>query len=86
MKPSIRLKLEKTADRFEEVGRLLADPQIAGGSQKFRELSMEYSRLEPVAAGFREYVQLEAQDAAAQHWRRTRIRRCAGWAKRNPCA
>jgi len=66
MKPSIRLKLEKTADRFEEVGRLLADPQIAGGSQKFRELSMEYSRLEPVAAGFREYVLLEAQDAAAQ--------------------
>jgi peptide chain release factor 1 len=65
MKPSIRLKLEKTADRFEEVGRLLADPQLAGGSQQFRELSMEYARLEPVAAGFREYVQLEAQEAAA---------------------
>jgi peptide chain release factor 1 len=66
MKPSIRLKLEKTSDRFEEVGRLLADPQIAGGSQKFRELSQEYARLEPVAAGFREYVQLESQDAATQ--------------------
>ncbi len=66
MKPSIRLKLEKTTDRFEEIGHLLADPQIAGGSQKFRELSMEYARLEPVAAGFRAYAQLESQDAAAQ--------------------
>jgi peptide chain release factor 1 len=66
MKASIRQKLEKTADRFEEVGHLLADPQIAGGSQEFRELSMEYARLEPVAAGFREYVQLEAQRSAAR--------------------
>jgi peptide chain release factor 1 len=66
MKASIRQKLEKTADRFEEVGRLLADPSLAGGSQEFRDLSMEYARLEPVAAGFREYAALEAQDAAAQ--------------------
>ena len=66
MKASIRTKLEKTADRFEEVGRLLADPHLAGGSNEFRELSMEYSRLEPVAAGFRDYVELEAQCAAAR--------------------
>jgi peptide chain release factor 1 len=65
MKASIRQKLEKTADRFEEIGRLLADPSIAGGSQRFRELSMEYARLEPVAAGFGEYVALESQHAAA---------------------
>src|SRR5690606_17655276 len=51
MKASIRQKLEKTSERFEEVGRLLADPAIAGGSDTFRELSMEYARLEPVAAG-----------------------------------
>jgi peptide chain release factor 1 len=66
MKASIRLKLEKTTDRFEEVGRLLADPSLAGGSQQFRELSMEYSRLEPVTTSFREYVELEAQSAAAR--------------------
>jgi peptide chain release factor 1 len=65
MKASIRQKLEKTADRFEEVGHLLADPALAGGSQEFRELSMEYARLEPVAEGFRQYVALEAQQAAA---------------------
>jgi peptide chain release factor 1 len=66
MKASIRQKLEKTAERFEEVGRLLSDPQIAGGSQEFRELSMEYSRLEPVAAAFGSYVDLAAQSAAAR--------------------
>ena len=66
MKPSIRLKLEKTADRFEEVGRLLSDSKLAGGSEQFRDLSMEYARLEPVATGFRDYVQLEEQEAAAQ--------------------
>jgi len=66
MKASIRLKLEKTADRFEEVGRLLADPSLAGGSQRFRDLSMEYARLEPVAAEFRQYTELESQAAAAR--------------------
>ncbi len=66
MKASIRQKLEKTADRFEEVGRLLADPAIAGGSAQFRDLSMEYARLEPVAQGFRDYMDLERQSAAAR--------------------
>ena len=49
MKESIRQRLEKLADRFEEVGRLLAGDSVAGGSQQFRELSMEYARLEPLA-------------------------------------
>jgi peptide chain release factor 1 len=66
MKASIRQKLEKTSDRFEEVGRLLADPSISGGSDRFRDLSMEYARLEPIAAGFRAYTELETQHAAAR--------------------
>jgi peptide chain release factor 1 len=66
MKASIRQKLEKTSERFEEVGRLLADPELAGGSDAFRELSMEYSRLEPVAAAFRDHVELESQLTAAR--------------------
>ncbi len=65
MKASIRTKLEKTVDRFEEVGHLLADPATAGGSNEFRELSMEYARLEPIAVSFRAYAQLEAERAAA---------------------
>ena len=48
-------------DRFEEVGRLLAAPEIAGGSQQFRDLSMEYSRLQPLAERFGEFRELEAR-------------------------
>jgi len=66
MKPSIRQRLEKNADRFEEVGRLLADPDIDGGSRQFRELSMEYARLTPLAEGFRGYTAAEDELAAAR--------------------
>ena len=66
MKASIRTKLEKTADRFEEVGRLLADPAITGRSQEFRELSVEYARLEPITSLFREYRELESEQANAR--------------------
>jgi len=66
MKESIRLRLEKMTDRFEEVGRLLATADIAGGSQQFRDLSMEYARLQPLAEGYRGYHNLERDLAAAQ--------------------
>jgi peptide chain release factor 1 len=66
MKDSIRQRFERTADRYEEIGRLLADPGIDGGSKQFRELSMEYSRLTPLAEGFASFRGLEAELAAAQ--------------------
>ena len=65
MKDSIRRRLEKTTERFEEVGALLADPDVIGRQNQFRELSMEYARLEPVTARFREFRRLEAERAAA---------------------
>ncbi len=66
MKESIRQRLEKRSDRFEEVGRLLGSAEVAGGSQQFRDLSMEYARLQPIAEGFRGYHNLERDLAAAQ--------------------
>ena len=66
MKDSIRHRLEKTAERFEEVGQLLAQPEVAGGSPQFRDLSMEYSRLQPLADRYRSHVALEADLAAAE--------------------
>jgi peptide chain release factor 1 len=66
MKESIRQRLQKLSDRFEEVGRLLATDEVAGGSQQFRDLSMEYARLEPLAARFRSYHGLERDLAAAR--------------------
>ena len=66
MKDSIRQRLEKMTDRFEEVGRLLAAPEIAGGSPQFRDLSMEYARLQPLAQRFSAFRELERERTAAQ--------------------
>jgi peptide chain release factor 1 len=66
LKQSIRQRLDKLADRFEEVGRLLATGQVAGGSQQFRELSMEYARLAPLAERYRAYRGLERDLTAAR--------------------
>ena len=66
MKPSIRQKLEKAEQRFEELGHLLADPGIIGNSQQFRDLSVEYARLQPTAASFADYRRLEQELASAQ--------------------
>ena len=66
MKESIRQRLQKLSDRFEEVGRLLASDEVAGGSQQFRELSMEYARLQPLAERFGRYHGLERDLAAAR--------------------
>ena len=64
MKDSIRRRLERTVERFEEAGALLAEPEVIGKQSRFRDLSMEYSRLEPVAARFNEYRRLEAERVA----------------------
>jgi peptide chain release factor 1 len=66
MKSSIRAKLEKAAERCEEVGHLLADPQVLERADQFRELSVEYSRLEPTARAWRHYRKNEADLAAAE--------------------
>ena len=66
MKDSIRQRLQKLAERFEEVGRLLATDEVAGGSAQFRELSVEYARLQPLAESFDRYRDLE-RDLAAAH-------------------
>jgi peptide chain release factor 1 len=65
MKDSIRIKLERLAERHEEVSHLLADPAVIGDTAKFRELSMEYSRLDPVVSRYREYLGSMAERAHA---------------------
>jgi peptide chain release factor 1 len=65
MKDSIRRRLETTVERFEEVGALLSDPEVIGRQSRFRDLSVEYARLEPVARRFSEFRRLESERAAA---------------------
>ena len=55
MTPSIRRKLETLAERHEEVGLLLAQPDVLADGTRFRELSREYAQLEPVVAALREH-------------------------------
>lgn len=41
-------KLEKIAERYEEVNRLLSDPAVIADQQRFRELGKELRSLEPI--------------------------------------
>ena len=66
MKASIRQRLDRGADRFEEIARRLADPALDGGSREFRDLSMEYARLTPLAERYALYRRLEAEARGAQ--------------------
>ena len=56
MKPSIHHKLETLSERLEEVSAHLADPDVIGNQNRFRELSREYAQLEPVAKCFKRYL------------------------------
>ena len=66
MKDVIRRRLERLVDRCDEIGRLLAEPDAAARPDRFRELSVEYARLEPVAATFRAWLELERQLESAR--------------------
>ena len=67
--PNLLRKLESLAERHEEVGRLLSDPGVIASNNKFRELSQEYSQLDPVVAGLNEYQQAQRDLADAESWR-----------------
>ncbi len=66
MKDSIHNKLETTRDRFEEIAGLLADPDVIGDQNQFRDLSKEYAKLEPVIGLFTKYESMSADINAAE--------------------
>jgi peptide chain release factor 1 len=66
VKDSIRLRLEKMVDRYEEIGRSLADPAVIGRQKEFRDLSVEYARLTPVAEKFGAFRALERERESAR--------------------
>lgn len=59
MKQSILEKLQHLADRYEEVGALLSDPEVIGEQTRFRELSREYAELESVVKSYRDYYRVQ---------------------------
>ncbi len=66
MKDSIRAKLEKLSERFEEISRLLSDPGVIARQNQFRELSMEYAKLTPLIERYHQFVALEADATTAR--------------------
>jgi peptide chain release factor 1 len=61
MTPSIRRKLQALAERHEELGLLLAQPDVAADAGRFRDLSREYAHLEPLAAALRSHNDAEGE-------------------------
>ena len=66
MNTSMLAKLETLADRLEEVRSLLADRGVIGDNVRFRDLSREYSELEPVINCFERYREALRAQASAQ--------------------
>jgi peptide chain release factor 1 len=66
VKPSIRSKLETLSDRLEEINALLADPDIIGNQNQFRDLSREYAQISPVVACFAKYREALEDIGAAE--------------------
>ena len=69
MKESIRDKLTTLAERYEEIAHLLSDPETIADQNRFRELSREYARLEPVVKDFGAYRKLEEDIQSAEEMR-----------------
>jgi peptide chain release factor 1 len=66
VKDSIRRKLQKLDERFEEISRLLSDPGVINRQNQFRELSMEYAKLSELVGRYRQFVALETDLAFAR--------------------
>ncbi|MGB5490916.1 MAG: peptide chain release factor 1 [Woeseiaceae bacterium] len=66
MKDSIRRKLESVEERFEEIAGLLADPDVIGDQNQFRDLSKEYARIDPVVRSFQRYGAIVDDIASAE--------------------
>lgn len=57
MKFSIQNKLETLAERYQELGHLLSDPDTIRDQTRFRSCSKEYAELEPLVLEFQLYTE-----------------------------
>ena len=54
------------AERFEEIGQLLTDPEVIADQYRFRDLSKEYARLNPIVRDIETFRILEEDIKAAE--------------------
>jgi peptide chain release factor 1 len=66
VKDAIRNRLERTADRRAEIERMLSDPAVQSKPERFRDLSVEFSRIEPIVQAFGRFRERERQLKAAE--------------------
>lgn len=66
MKASIKARLEGVTERHEEIAALLGDPDTIGDQNRFRDLSREYSQLEPIVKAFSDYSSALGDKASAE--------------------
>jgi len=67
MKESVRDRLRQVAARYEEVGLLLSQQEVLADQNKYRELSKEYSHLEPLVKSWLQWQQAQTSiDEARQ--------------------
>ncbi|WP_426805801.1 peptide chain release factor 1 [Stenotrophomonas sp. SrG] len=69
MTPTLRRKLEALAERREELERLLADPDVVGDNERFRNFSREFAQLQPIATALDDEARALADLAAAEAMR-----------------
>jgi peptide chain release factor 1 len=55
----MREKLEKLRERYSEVTRLLAEPDVVSNQEKYRELSKEHSELQEIINTYDDLLELE---------------------------
>lgn len=55
MKPSIQVKLQTLTARHEELKTLLSDPKVTNDMNRYRDLSKEYSQIEPHVLTYQRY-------------------------------
>jgi peptide chain release factor 1 len=59
-------RLEELEARYDEIGGLMADPQVAGDPGQARSLGRERARLEPIVEALRDWRSVQGQLAAAR--------------------
>ena len=59
-------KLEKIDQRFEEISRIVSDPEVINDNQKFAGLMIEYKELEETVNKFREYKETIKKNEEAE--------------------
>ena len=63
---SILSKLEELKNRFEEISRLLSDPEVVANREKFTQLSKEFSELEPIVICYEQIQKITTEISDSQ--------------------